>query len=336
VTATHAQESQFVVGTRGSALARWQTDHVTEALERARRARGQPPISVEVRVITTQGDVSLAERLVGQIEKGFFTAELEAALRGGEIDWAVHSLKDLPTRVPEGLEVAAVLERASPADWLLVRPSAFADRGPRALPLADGARVGTSSLRRDAMLRTYAPTCASLPLRGNVPTRVEKLRAGQYEAVVLAAAGVSRLALPLDDFIVIELDPRAWQPAPGQGAVAVEARARSAPDERVHELLALIDHPPTRRAVGVERSFLRVLEGGCSTPFGCYVEDGRAWLGREQGGAWAATATDLPDAGPVDDAFIQRVLAGLAGAAPPAASSSEENDHGPTLWRRAP
>lgn len=325
---------RFIVGTRGSALARWQTDHVTTSLQRARAAAGLPAVTVDVRVITTQGDTSLAERLVGQIEKGFFTAELEAALRSGEIDWAVHSLKDLPTRVPEGLELPAVLERASPADWLIVQPSAFQDRGPDALPLAAGARVGTSSLRRDAMLRTYAASVSSLPLRGNVPTRVEKLRAGQYEAIVLAAAGVSRLELDLSGFIVLELDPRRWQPAPGQGAVAVEARAG---DARVRELLGPIDHAVSRTATSIERSFLRVLEGGCSTPFGCSVEGGRVWLGRERGGRWVSLSTLLPVSAATDEAFIHRVLGELEKLEGPSTTMPivlEKNHELPPLWHR--
>lgn len=335
--ARRAGDGRFVVGTRGSALARWQTDHVTTSLMAARGAAGLPPVTVDVRVITTQGDTSLAERLVGQIEKGFFTAELEAALRTGDIDWAVHSLKDLPTRIPEGLELPAVLERASPADWLIVDPKAFEDRGPGVLPLAAGARVGTSSLRRDAMLRTWAAHASSLPLRGNVPTRVEKLRSGQYEAIVLAAAGVSRLELELSKLVVVELDPRRWQNAPGQGAVAVEARAG---DERVRELLRPIDHEPSRKTTASERSFLRVLEGGCSTPFGCYVDGERVWLGREREGRWVTMSTRLPETGTVDDAFIHRVLAELNELAPVAVPHAahaveESNKHDvPRLWQR--
>src|SRR5205085_2126904 len=115
------------------------------------------------------------ERLAGSMEKGFFTAELEAELRDGSIDWAVHSLKDLPTKLAPDLDVVAILPRANPADLLLIDKAFFVDNGKLLLPLTDGARIGTSSLRRDAMLRTHAPMCQSLPLRGNVPTRVEKL-----------------------------------------------------------------------------------------------------------------------------------------------------------------
>lgn len=319
----------FVVGTRGSALARWQTDHVTSLLRTAHGAQGRA-IDVAVRVITTQGDTSLAERLVGQIEKGFFTAELEAELRTRAIDWAVHSLKDLPTRLPEDLDVAAVLPRVRPSDLLLVRAEAFLDRGPSLLPIVDGARVGTSSLRRDSQLRTFAPTCASLPLRGNVPTRVEKLRAGGYQAIVLASAGVTRLGLDLSGMRVLELDPRRWQPAPGQGSIAVEARAH---DDEVGPLLRAIDDPPSRAACALERNFLRVLEGGCSTPFGAHVDhtaspaDARAWLGRAgDDGLWRTVNVAL--AATPDDDFIQRALTALAHAP----KESAHDDVTP-LWR---
>ena len=195
--------NHFVVGTRGSALARWQTAHVTSRLHDARVALGLAGIDVDVRVITTQGDVNLAERLAGKIEKGFFTAELESALLSSQIDWAVHSLKDLPTRLTAGLDLVAVLPRHRACDVLIARPEAVdveTARAARALPLRAGARVGTSSLRREAMLVAFAPDVAARPLRGNVPTRVEKLRAGDYDAIVLAAAGVERLDLDLSGF----------------------------------------------------------------------------------------------------------------------------------------
>ncbi len=312
---------RFTVGTRGSALARWQTDHVSTRLRAARAAAGLPAVDVEVRVITTSGDVSKAERLAGTMEKGFFTAELEAALRSGEIDWAVHSLKDLPTRLADDLDVVAVLERAPPTDLLIMDPAFFVDNGWLLLPLKDGARVGTSSLRRDAMLRTHAPGCTSQPLRGNVPTRVEKLRRHDYDAIVLARAGVERLGLSFDGLKVIELDARAWPPAPGQGAVAVEGRKD---DARIRELLAPLDHQETRRAAELERGFLRVLEGGCSTPFGCFVDEDDAYAGRDLDGTWVSATVHLPET--IDDAFIQRALDNLK-------RDPERTDDHHKLWR---
>ncbi len=279
----------FVAGTRGSALALWQTRNVISLLEH--RTQGRPPI-VE-RIITTQGDTSLAERLVGQLEKGFFTQELEAALHQKSVQLAVHSLKDLPTRMPAGLCLGAVLERASPFDLLLVRPEVMKFNASSPLPLGQGARIGSSSLRRAAQLERFAPGTISVPLRGNVPTRVEKLRAGQYDGILIAAAGIQRLALSMEGLAVFRLDPRLWTPAPGQGAVGVQCREDDA-DTRA--LLGLIHHQETARAVTIERDLLRVFEGGCSTPFGCYVEDQTVWVGLQAHGRWRAAKWSVPAA----------------------------------------
>ena len=313
---------RFVVGTRGSALARWQTDHVNERL-RAATAAGTAPPQVDIRVITTQGDVNLAERLAGSLEKGFFTAELEAALHQREIDWAVHSLKDLPTRMPAGLELVAVLPRASPADLLLVSAAAYdvAAGGPDRLPLKAGSRVGTSSLRRDAMLKCFAPSCQSLPLRGNVPTRVEKLRNGSYDAIVLAEAGVSRLGISYEGLHVLRLEPRLWQPAPGQGAVAVQARAD---DAEVRALFAPIHHANTAAATQLERAFLRVLEGGCTTPFGAFADAGRVHLGVARPVGWVSLQSAM-----VPEPEIPAVLERLTAQQEPRHDCSPANP----LWR---
>jgi hydroxymethylbilane synthase len=277
----------FVAGTRGSALALWQTRKVIALLEH--RTKGNPPITE--RIITTQGDTSLADRLVGQLEKGFFTQELEAALHDRSIQLAVHSLKDLPTRQPPGLCLGAVLERASPFDLLLVRPEAMKFSSASPLPIAAGAKIGSSSLRRAAQLERFAPGTVSAPLRGNVPTRVEKLRSGQYDGILLAAAGVQRLELSMEGLAVFRLDPRLWTPAPGQGAVAVQCREDDA-DARA--LLGLIHHAETARAVSIERDLLRVFEGGCSTPFGCYVEGDTVWVGLQAHGRWRAAKWEVP------------------------------------------
>lgn len=274
----------FVVGTRGSALALWQTRWVSERLVGA---------IVTERIITTRGDVDQSSRLQGKLEKGFFTEELEGALRAKEIDWAVHSLKDLPTRQPDGLVLGAILERASPADLLLVR-NEFVDEA-NLFPVKQGARVGTCSLRREAMLKHFAPGAVSAPLRGNVPTRVSRLREGQYDAIVLAEAGVSRLKLDLAGLSCFRLNPRRWPPAPGQGAVAVQCRED---DAEVRALLQRIHHAPTDREVGVERDFLKTLEGGCTTPFGCYVQGGHAFLGQLLGDLWLHRVADVPPSPP--------------------------------------
>lgn len=271
----------YTVGTRGSALALWQTRHVTSLLA-AHQAK------VTERIITTQGDVNLTERLQGKIEKGFFTQELEAALHERQIDWAVHSLKDLPTRMPKGLVLGAVLERAPASDLLITHPDFFDEGQP--LGLKGGARVGSSSLRRENLLRHHAPKCEPVPLRGNVPTRVEKLKSKQYGAILLAEAGISRLGLALDGLVVHRMNPRHWVCAPGQGAVAVQCRED---DAEVRALLAHLDHSATHRATSLERDFLKVLEGGCTTPFGCYIEQERAHLGLATPTGWHASRVTL-------------------------------------------
>lgn len=273
----------FTVGTRGSALALWQTRHVTSLL-------ASSGATIAERIITTKGDTSQAEKLAGKLEKGFFTAELEAALHDKEIDWAVHSLKDLPTRMPPGLALGAVLERAPAADLLVVRPDAVDENA--LVPLKAGSRVGSSSLRREAMLKHFAPKALAVPLRGNVPTRVTKLRDGLYEAILLAEAGISRLQLDLNGLAAFRLNPARWQCAPGQGAVAVQCRAD---DTEVLSLLSAIHHPATARAVNLERDFLRILEGGCTTPFGCYIDGGRASLGLATEKGWARRTVVLSD-----------------------------------------
>lgn len=299
----------FTVGTRGSALALWQTRHVTQLLSSRTQA-------ISEKVITTQGDVNLAQRLVGSLEKGFFTQELEAALRAGEIDWAVHSLKDLPTRSPPGLVLGATLERAAASDVLLLRPEALDSGSGRQLPVKPGARIGSSSLRREAMLKHFAPWCEPRPLRGNVPTRIEKLKAGQYEGILLAAAGVRRLNLDVSDFVAFELNPRRWVCAPGQGAIAVQCRSG---DEEVENLLGALHHAATARATALERDFLRVLEGGCTTPFGCYVEGPDAWLGLATDTGWHVSRVRLPDDRP-EPAWFEQALDSLK-------QSSEEQTH---------
>lgn len=295
--------SAFTIGTRGSALALWQTNHVAGLLRAA-----EPSLEVKVEVITTRGDVDQSERLVGKLEKGFFTEELERALREGGIDAAVHSLKDLPTRLPEGLALGAVLERARPNDVLLVRPDWVQQRSKDELPLAAPARVGASSLRRDALLRRYAPTCQPVPLRGNVPTRVERLREGRTDAIVLASAGLDRLQLDLGGLTVFRLNPRRWVPAPGQGAIAVQCRES---DEANRLRLGRINHLLTSDATAWERHFLRILEGGCATPFGAYVEGECAWLGQLKPSGWQSRSVALPErAGPDERTrFVTRVLA---------------------------
>ena len=262
-------------------------------------------------MITTRGDVDQSPYLAGSVEKGFFTRELEVALLDGRIDLVVHSLKDLPTAEPPGLLNRTILPRATAADWLLIRPEFHAPRSDGLLPLAAGARVGASSLRRGALLGRYAPQAQSVPLRGNVPTRLRRLAEGEnVDAIVLAAAGVTRLELDLTPFVVVELEPEWWVPAPGQGALAAQCRGGDAAIEA--QVARLVD-PDCAPAVFLEREFLRVIEGGCSTPFGCYVKGNRAHLGIATDQGWAARSIELPQDLSKDsqrDTFIRAAVAG--------------------------
>lgn len=244
---------RLVLGTRGSRLALWQANRVADLLRRR-----WPDLEAEVRTIDTRGDrrpdVSIPE-LGG---KGVFTAELEAALLQGEVDLAVHSLKDLPTELPEGLATLGVPERADARD-VLVWPGG--DGGVDELP--DGCVVGTSSLRRQAQLLARRPDCSVEPIRGNVETRVEKARGDDYDAVVLAAAGLLRLEL--DAAVTAYLDPPGWLPAPAQGALGLEGRSD---DEATRTTVAAVQDPGVAAEVTAERAFLAEVEGGCRVPIG--------------------------------------------------------------------
>ena len=240
------------LGTRGSRLALRQTDLVAAAL--GARHSG---LSVERRIITTIGDRILDAPLSRIGDKGLFTKELDLALIADEIDLAVHSLKDLPTRVPEELTIGAILEREDPRDALVSTKDATLDT------LASGARVGTSSLRRRAQLLALRPDLEVVDLRGNVPSRLGAVDRGDVDAIVLARAGLVRLGL--GDRITETLGPDRMLSAVGQGAIAVVIRRGDAAAAR---LAAAIDHAPTRLAVWAERSLLRRLEGGCQVPIG--------------------------------------------------------------------
>jgi len=247
------------IGTRSSELALRQARLVAAQLAE----RG---VASELVTYTTIGDRILDKPLSAIGEKGLFTAELEADLIAGRTDCAVHSLKDLPTADPDGLTIVAMLEREDPRDALVTAPGVTA----RTLhDLPHGARIGTSSLRRRAQLRALRPDFEVLELRGNVGTRLRKIDEGQVDAALLAAAGLRRLGL--GDRIVALLDPPEWLSAPGQGAIAVQARAH---DEAMLSVLATLDHAATRTAVVAERALLAALEGGCQVPIGAAMLSG--------------------------------------------------------------
>ena len=219
--------------------------------------------SVARRVAAADAGSELAA--LARLSPGLFTSEVAAAVARGDASAAVHSLKDLPLDQRDGLCLAAILPRASAADVLVVAPGWVDSVAP--LGLRNAATVGTSSPRRAALLRHFAPQARVVEVRGNVPTRLRRCSEGAVAAVVLAQAGLQRLGSSLAGLRVLPLPPEHWQPAPGQGALAVQARRH---DRAVH-LLAALDHAPTRIAVGLERSVLRALGGGCAAPCGAYA-----------------------------------------------------------------
>ena len=230
-------------------------------------------VTCELVTFKTLGDKKLDEPLSAIGAKGLFTRELEVALAKGKVDCCVHSLKDLPTESPDGLTLAAILEREDPRDVLVVNSVTEAD-GLMTIPA--GSRVGTSSLRRRAQLIALRPDLEVVELRGNVPTRLRKVDQGQVHAAILAAAGLIRL--DAQQLIKQFLEPPAWLPAAGQGAIAVQIRAD---DNEMRDLLAPLNHAPTDLAVRSERAFLAALEGGCQVPIGALAirsDDGTVTL----------------------------------------------------------
>lgn len=248
--------------TRPSALARWQTRWTINAL-----AAIWPNISFEETIITTSGDKILDRPLPEIGGKGLFTSELEKALVEGQVDAAVHSLKDLPVQDSPGITIAAIPVRAEVRDVLVSADGSNLDS------LPEGARVGTSSMRRASQLLAYRPDLHPEPIRGNVDTRLRKVEERQYDAIVLASAGLVRLGL--ERYITQWLPLDLMLPAPGQGALAVQARAG---DERTLALLAPLEDLPSRRAVEAERAFLSHLGGGCSLPVAAYAEEISSYL----------------------------------------------------------
>jgi len=246
------------IGTRASELALRQARIVESAL----LARG---IASELVTFKTTGDKKLDQPLSEIGAKGLFTRELEVALAKSKIDCAVHSLKDLPTESPEGLEIVAQLEREDPRDVLIVNRQTGAETLD---DLPRGSRVGTSSLRRRAQLLARRPDLEVVELRGNVPTRLSKVERGTVHAAILAAAGLIRL--DVERRITMYLDPPDWLPAPGQGAIAIQARDD---DDRMRELISPLNHEPTSIATRAERAFLAALEGGCQVPIGALLGD---------------------------------------------------------------
>ena len=259
------------IGTRASLLALWQAEHVRDLLV----ARGH---EVELHKITTTGDQVLDRRLESIGGKGAFLKEIEEAMLAGQVDLAVHSLKDVPTALPAGLALCAYLERADPRDALIT------NSGKRLEALPAGARVGTTSLRRSSQVKALRPDLHVDDLRGNVDTRLSRLRARHYDAIVLAMAGLVRLGRESE--VTQVLDPEVFVPAPGQGAIALECRQD---DADVSAAAAALDHEATARAIRAERALLAAFEAGCNVPLGAHATGGsgrlhlRAFVARPDG-----------------------------------------------------
>ena len=252
------------IATRESPLALWQTHHVADRLQRL-----HADLQIELVPLTTRGD-QILDRPLAQIGgKGLFLKELEQAMLNGEADLAVHSCKDMPAELDDGMALCGLLDRADPTDALVSPKHASLDE------LPNGARVGTSSLRRRAQLLALRPDLQILDLRGNVGTRLRKLDEGQYEAIVLATAGLQRLGL--DERIRQRLQPPVFLPAPAQGVIALECRAG---DDRVMALVQPLHDPLSAARAEAERAFSRALAGSCDVPLAAYAEviDGQLQL----------------------------------------------------------
>ena len=246
----------IIIGTRSSKLALWQAEYIAGCLREK-----YPGLTVELKHITTTGDKILDAPLAKIGGKGLFTKELETEMLAGDIDLAVHSLKDMPTEIPAGLTLAAITRRFDPFD-ALVSPVYKS-----LVELPQGAKVGTSSLRRKAQLLALRPDLVIADLRGNVNTRLRKLDDGEYDAIVLAAAGLKRLGF--GDRIAQVLPAEICLPAVGQGALAIEAREG---DAEVLGMLAFLQDAPTAFAATAERAFLATIEGGCQVPVGVFAQ----------------------------------------------------------------
>jgi len=259
------------IGSRGSQLALWQANHVAALL----RAKGH---TVEIEIIKTTGDKITSVALAKVGTKGMFTKEIEEALHDKRVDLAVHSLKDVPTDLAQEFELAAIMKREDPRDaFISVRFSSLEE-------LPHGAKVGTSSLRRQCQLKSVRPDLEVFPLRGNVDTRLRKLESGEYDAIILAAAGVLRLGL--ETHVRSRISADVMCPAVGQGALAIEIRRG---DQQTKTLLAFLDDADTHAAIDCERALLGSLGGGCQVPIGAYAEKRggrlflRAMVGRPDG-----------------------------------------------------
>lgn len=300
-----AERTELVIGTRGSKLALWQSEHIKAKVE---EITGLP---VRLKVIKTTGDKILDVPLAKVGGKGLFTKELEVALMAGEVDMCVHSMKDVPTELPEGLYIAAMPERVDPRDVIV------SGKGYTLDTLPEGARVGTSSLRRVAQVRHLRPDVEIVDVRGNLDTRMRKAEEGEVDAVILAAAGITRMGWA--DRITHYVEPEQMISAVGQGAIGVEIRED---DEEMRHVMERIGHPETMECVTAERVVMRRLEGGCQVPIGAYarIEGATMVMDAMVGSLDGSTIVRRRVEGPAEDPvglgerMVQELLDGGAGA----------------------
>ena len=258
---------QLIIGTRGSKLALWQAYFTQKKLK-------EVGYDSTLKIIKTKGD-KIQHLGFDKIEgKGFFTKEIEDELLEDTVDLAVHSMKDMPTTQPEGLCLSAISYREDPADCLVLRKEIRVESALLELPQA--AVVGTSSARRKALLYEARPDLVLKDIRGNVPTRLQKLKDGQFDGIVLAMAGIKRLEINMDDFVCIRLNPKEFVPAPAQGVLAWQCKKENM---EVRRILSRIHNAEVLRCTNVERKVLKLLDGGCHLPLGVYCEvDARGYF----------------------------------------------------------
>ena len=271
---------KVVIGSRGSELALWQANFITRELEKT-------GVNVELKIIKTRGDKQQEERFSEMQGQGFFTKEIEDALLKKEIDLAVHSYKDLPTTPVKGLKVGAVSYREDPSEMLLICKDCVDVK--RKLNLKDKALVGTSAARRKVQLYAFRPDVEIKDLRGNIPTRIQKLRDKKYDAIVVASAAIERLGLDISDFHIEKLTPQELVPAPAQGVLALQIRES---DKNIQAVIDKINHPEVEEIVSIERKIFNLFRGGCNLPLGIYSEKHRDENDKPFFKAWAAFAPD--------------------------------------------
>ncbi len=291
-------ERKIIIGSRGSDLALWQANYVLRKIQKL-------GLIAEIKIITTQGD-AIQDLSFDKLEgKGFFTKEIEDALLNKEIDLAVHSHKDLPTTSPEGLKIAAVSEREDAAELILIRKECVDNTQKYAFK--KNAIVGTSSARRKSQLLAFRKDIKLEDLRGNVPTRIQKLRDKKYDAIMLAAAGVERLHIDLSEFKVLRLDPKEFIPAPAQGVLGLQIRED---DHELFEYVHKLNSEKVEDIIGIERKVLNLFDGGCSLPLGvfCIKEDNKFKVWTSKSDAWNTMPKRLYFESFTSDGFAQKIV----------------------------